>query len=72
MGDGSPEQEVEELRKRRKNWPEKIDKHFNKELDKILRMNQMAAEYPVAMNYAELMVELPWAEFSKDDLDETC
>ncbi len=71
LGDGGPEQEVEELRKKgaEKDWPEKVAKHFNKELDKILRMNQMAAEYPVAMNYAELMVELPWAEYSKDDLD---
>ncbi len=71
LGDGGPEQEVEELRKKgaEKNWPEKVDKHFNKELDKILRMNQMAAEYPVAMNYAELMVELPWADYSEDDLD---
>lgn len=71
LGDGGPEQEVEELRKKgaEKGWPEKVAKHFNKELDKILRMNQMAAEYPVAMNYAELMVELPWAEYSKDDLD---
>ena len=34
-----------------------------------MRMNQMAAEYPVAMNYAELMVDLPWNEFSQDDLD---
>ena len=29
----------------------------------------MAAEYPIIMNYAELMVELPWEEYSEDDLD---
>ncbi len=71
LGDGGPEQEVEELRRKakEKNWPEKVAKHFDKELDKILRMNQMAAEYPVAMNYAELMVDLPWGEYSKDNLD---
>lgn len=71
LGDGGPEQEVEALRRKAKDkkWPEKIAKHFDKELDKILRMNQMAAEYPVAMNYAELMVDLPWGEYSKDNLD---
>lgn len=71
LGDGGPEQEVEELRRKakEKNWPEKVAKHFDKELDKILRMNQMAAEYPVAMNYAELMVDLPWGEYSEDNLD---
>ncbi len=71
LGDGGAEQEVEALRQKgaKKDWPEKVAKHFNKELDKILRMNQMAAEYPVAMNYAELMVDLPWREYSEDNLD---
>ena len=32
--------------------------HFNKELDKLLRINPMAAEYPVAMNYVEFMLDL--------------
>ncbi len=71
LGEDGPEREVEELRLKgsKKDWPKKVDDHFNKELDKILRMNPMAAEYPIAMNYAELMVELPWAEYSKDDLN---
>ena len=50
-------------------WPEKVGTHFNKELDKILRMNPMAAEYPIAMNYAELMTDLPWGDYSDDNLD---
>ncbi|WP_421987374.1 endopeptidase La [Roseivirga sp.] len=71
LGDGGPEQEVEALRRKAqdKKWPKKVAIHFNKELDKILRMNQMAAEYPIAMNYAELMVDLPWGEYSDDNLD---
>jgi len=71
LGEGGPEQEVEVLREkgRNKKWPEKIEKHFSKELDKVLRMNPMAAEYPIAMNYAETMVDLPWEEYSEDDLN---
>lgn len=71
LGEDGPEREVAELRAKgeEKDWSEKVHKHFNKELDKILRMNPMAAEYPIAMNYAELMVELPWNEFTEDDLD---
>ncbi|WP_323755341.1 endopeptidase La [Roseivirga sp.] len=71
LGEDGPEREVEALRKKgeSKNWPEKVGIHFNKELDKILRMNPMAAEYPITMNYAELMTDLPWAEYSKDNLD---
>ena len=71
LGEDGPEREVEALRKKgeSKKWPKKVKEHFNKELDKILRMNPMAAEYPITMNYAELMVELPWEQYTEDDLD---
>lgn len=71
LGEEGPEQEVEVLRKKGENkkWPDKVKKHFNKELSKILRMNSMAAEYPIALNYAEIMVDLPWANYSEDQLD---
>lgn len=71
LGEDGPEREVAELRAKgdKKEWPEKVKLHFNKELDKVLRMNPMAAEYPIAMNYAELMVDLPWNEYTVDDLD---
>lgn len=71
LGHEGPDQEVEELRMRgnEKDWPEEVAIHFNKELDKILRMNPAAAEYPVAMNYAELLVDLPWGEVTDDNFD---
>jgi ATP-dependent Lon protease len=71
LGYDSFEQEVEQLRARgeKKAWPENVAKHFNKELDKILRMNPQAAEYPVAMSYAEFMVDLPWKDFTTDSFD---
>jgi ATP-dependent Lon protease len=71
LGFESSDQEVEELRAKAiyKKWDDVIAKHFYKEIDKIGRMNPAAAEYPVALNYAELLVELPWNEFSTDSLD---
>lgn len=71
LGQDGPDQELEALRKKgeEKNWPEDVQKHFHKELDKILRMNPAAAEYPVAMNYVELLVDLPWAEYTEDNFD---
>ncbi|WP_407640226.1 endopeptidase La [Algoriphagus halophilus] len=71
LGEEGPEKEVEDLRARGalKNWPEEVKKHFEKELDKILRINPSAAEYPIALNYAETMVELPWNEFTQDNFD---
>ena len=71
LGEEGPEREVELLRQKgkEKKWSDKVNQHFNKELDKVLRMNPMAAEYPIDMNYAELMVDLPWGDYTQDDLN---
>ncbi len=71
LGEEGPEKEVDDLRVRglKKNWPKDVLKHFEKELDKILRINPAAAEYPIALNYAETMVDLPWNEFTQDNFD---
>jgi len=71
LGEEGPEKEVEELRLKGalKKWPKTVAQHFEKELDKILRINPSAAEYPIALNYAETLVELPWNEFTEDNFD---
>ncbi len=71
LGVDSPEQELDNLRSKgmEKDWPKEAADHFKKELDKIIRLNPMAAEYPVAMSYAELLVDLPWNSISKDNFD---
>ncbi|MEK6476876.1 endopeptidase La [Catalinimonas sp. 4WD22] len=71
LGDGGLDKEMEKMRTRgeKKKWPEYVAKHFNKELDKLSRMNPMAAEYPVSFNYVEFLLDLPWENYSKDSLD---
>ncbi|WP_375585304.1 endopeptidase La [Cyclobacterium xiamenense] len=71
LGEEGPEKEVEELRAKgkKKKWPREVAVQFEKELDKILRMNPAAAEYPISLNYAEVLVELPWNEFTPDNFD---
>jgi len=71
LGYDGPDKEVEKLRKRAeaKKWPKSVADHFSKELDKLTRINPMAAEYPVAMNYVEFMLDLPWGEYTNDDFD---
>lgn len=71
LGYDTPEKEIEELRKKgeQKKWPKSVAEHFNKELDKLLRINPQAAEYPVLMNYVEFMLDLPWGEYTEDDFD---
>lgn len=71
LGQDGPDQELNALRKKAadKKWPEEVNTHFLKELDKIGRMNPAAAEYPVAMSYAELLVDLPWDAATHDNFD---
>lgn len=71
LGYDSSEQEIENLRKKgeAKKWPEAVATHFKRELDKIQRMNPAAAEYPVALNYVEFLVDLPWEETTKDNFN---
>jgi len=71
LGHEGPDQEVEALRARgdKKSWPSEIHTHFNKELDKILRLNPASAEYPVSFGYVELYVDLPWNDFTTDSFD---
>jgi ATP-dependent Lon protease len=71
LGYDGPDKEIEKLRKRgaEKKWPKAAADHFNKELDKLQRINPQAAEFPVAMNYVEFMLDLPWDEYTTDDFD---
>lgn len=71
LGGVNHEQEIEEMRQkgRAKKWNEKIGNHFEKELSKLQRMNPQVAEYATQRNYLELMLDLPWNEYSTDIFD---
>jgi len=71
LGEEGSEKEIDDLlaKGKKKKWPKEVAKHFEKEVHKILRMNPSAAEYPIALNYAEVMVELPWNELTTDNFD---
>ncbi|TCS87834.1 ATP-dependent Lon protease [Anseongella ginsenosidimutans] len=71
LGGSTPDAEIQDLRKRgnKKKWGKEVHEAFDKEIDKLLRMNPAAAEYSVVLNYAELLLELPWNEYTKDNFD---
>lgn len=69
---GSPvDQEIEELKKRAKDkkWSKEVADVFDKEVGKLHRMNPMAGEYSVQLNYVQLLLDLPWNEFTTDNFD---
>ena len=71
LGGVSYEEEIDEMRLRAadKKWTEEVEKHFEKELMKLQRMNPQVAEYSVQRNYLDLFLDLPWNEFSEDQFD---
>jgi ATP-dependent Lon protease len=71
LGGTSPDLEIENLRQRalKKKWDKEVKSHFAKELEKLTRTNPAAADYSVQINYLELLLDLPWNEFTKDNFD---
>ncbi len=71
LGVNPNEQQVSELREKSKGkkWPKEAEDTFNKELLKLQRMNPMAAEHSIQANYLEVLVELPWDEYTEDNFD---
>lgn len=71
LGGNSPDLELENLNKRasEKKWTQEVAAHFKKESDKLARMNPAAADYSVQINYLDLLLDLPWSEFTKDNFD---
>jgi len=71
LGGNPNEQEIEELKKTAsdKKWNLETQTFFEKEMAKLERMNPAVAEYSIQLNYLQLLLELPWNEFSQDNFD---
>ena len=68
-GEGSPERKELEEKAKNKKWPEEVGSVFFRELDKLDMLNPQSPEYSVQLNYLQIMVNLPWGEYTKDDLN---
>ena len=71
LGENSYQEDIQELinKAKDKNWNQDIKSHFEKELSKLKRMNSQVAEYSVQRNYLDLIVDLPWGNYSEDNFD---
>lgn len=71
LGDNPQEQDVREMENRAalKKWLPETEKMFRKELTKLQRMNPQGAEYTVQLNFLDTLLDLPWNDFSLDNLD---
>ena len=71
LGGASNDQELEEMRRqaKTKKWTKEVGETFEKELNRLKRMNPQAAEFGVQRSYLELLLELPWGIYSEDKFD---
>ncbi len=71
LGQNPQEEEVNTLmaRAQKKKWPKVAAETFQKEAQKLRRINPQVAEYAIGLNYLETLVDLPWQEYTKDSFD---
>ena len=71
LGGVSNDEELQELKKKAKSkkWGKEVRERFDKEMGRLQRMNPQMPDYSVQRNYLELLLELPWNEYSKDKFD---
>jgi ATP-dependent Lon protease len=71
LGEKSHEQDFEELREKAKTkkWSKEIGDIFDKQMSKLSRMNPNSPEFGIQTNYLELLLDLPWNEFTVDNFD---
>lgn len=71
LGGNPVDEEIKELEElaEKKDWNENVREIFDKELNKLKRLNPSAPDYSVQSNYLREMLDLPWNHCSEDNLD---
>ncbi|MBW6535888.1 MAG: endopeptidase La, partial [Mariniphaga sp.] len=71
LGGNPLEHEINELKEKAKDkkWNKEVAKFFEKEVEKLHRLNPAAGEYSVQFSFCQTLVDLPWNEYSKDNFD---
>ena len=71
LGGDPNEREVAEMKKKAegKKWPESAKKLFQNGLEKLERMHPSTPDYSVVYNHLDLLLDLPWEEYTADNYD---
>ncbi len=71
LGGNPIEQEIKALKEKakKKKWSEEVGNFFEKEVEKLSRLNPAAGEYSVQYTYCQTLLELPWNEYTDDNFD---
>ena len=71
LGENPVQQEINDLKSKTKDklWSKEVSSRFAKEIEKLERMNPSGAEYGVQLNYCQLLIDLPWDDYTKDNFN---
>jgi ATP-dependent Lon protease len=71
LGGNTQQIEIDEFRKQAKNkkWSDEVAKTFEKEVQKLERLNPQSPDYSVQFGYLQTILELPWGVYSKDNFN---
>src|SRR5215510_13242685 len=71
LGGDANVQEVKEMQKKAesKKWPKAAREFFQKGIEKLERMHPSTPDYSVVYNHLDLMLDLPWEEYTEDHYD---
>ena len=71
LGGNPNDQDYESLNVRaaHKKWGEEMMYIFDSELEKLMRLNPQSPDYSTQLNYLNTLLDLPWNEYTKDNLD---
>lgn len=71
LGGNTQQIEIDEFRKRakEKKWNDEVAKTFEKEVQKLERLNPQSPDYSVQFGYLQTILELPWGIYTKDNFN---
>jgi ATP-dependent Lon protease len=71
LGGDPNEREIVEMKKKAesKKWPDAAKKLFQTGLEKLERMHPSTPDYSVVYNHLDLLLDLPWLEYTDDNYD---
>lgn len=71
LGGSVQDHDIAEMREKayKKLWSDDVRKIFEKELGKLERTNSQSPDYNIQLSYLQTLLNLPWNEYSKDNLD---
>jgi ATP-dependent Lon protease len=71
LGGDTNEREINEMKKKAelKKWPESARNLFKTGIEKLERMHPSTPDYSVVYNHLDLMLDLPWEDYTADNYD---